>query len=64
MAVQEVMQSAPNGIKISSIGAVTKPTYQPAAFRATPSANLENFAINQYNNVDFASERFDEKCRL
>jgi hypothetical protein len=47
-------------MKIDNAGHITKPL-QPA-FCATPSANLENFAINQYNNVDFASERFDRNA--
>ena len=47
-------------LKVDNAGHITKPL-QPA-FCATPSANLENFAINQYNNVDFASERFDRNA--
>jgi len=49
-----------NNMIIDATGAVTKPN-QPA-FHATPSATLENFAINQYNNVDFATERFDRNA--
>ena len=37
-------------------------TSQQPAFSASPSANLENFAINQYNNVNFDSERFDRNA--
>ena len=44
-------------MRIDNAGHITKPL-QPA-FNAVPSAKLENFAINQYNNVDFASERID-----
>ena len=47
-------------MRIDQNGIVTKPN-QPA-FLANPSANLENFAINQYNNVNFASERFDRNA--
>tara|TARA_X000000950_G_C13690632_1_gene567886 strand:- start:64 stop:837 length:774 start_codon:yes stop_codon:yes gene_type:complete len=52
--------AATNAMRIDSTGAMTKPN-QPA-FHGTPSAKLENFAIGQYNNVNFATERFDRNA--
>ena len=49
-----------NALVIDTNGHVTKPLQ--SAFHGTPSAALENFAINSYNNVNFATERFDRNA--
>tara|TARA_R100001440_G_scaffold71101_1_gene93918 strand:- start:374 stop:1144 length:771 start_codon:yes stop_codon:yes gene_type:complete len=59
----DYMAFAPNGserMRIDANGHVTMP--HQSAFSASPSPNLENFAINQYNNVNFNSERFDRNA--
>ena len=52
--------TTPNGIKVSSIGAVTKP-YQPA-FLAKLSSQQANIAINTVVTLLFATEVFDQNA--